>query len=110
MQDQQIVQVTTAVGSAEEAERVAAALVEQRLAACVQVAGPMHSRYWWRGEVETAEEWLCVAKTTGGRYHEVEAAIRAIHTYDVPEILAVPVVAGNPSYLDWIAVEVKKSS
>ena len=81
---------------------MAVALVERRLAACVQVVGPVESRYRWEGRVETATEWLCVAKTTAERYDELEAAIGELHSYDVPEILAVPVVRGSAAYLRWL--------
>ncbi len=82
------------------------ALVERRLAACVQVVGPVESRYRWEGRVETATEWLCVAKTTAERYDELEAVIVELHSYDVPEILAVPVVRGSAAYLRWLGDEV----
>ena len=96
-------QVQTTAGSREEAERIAAALLESRLAACVQVVGPIESRYWWEGRLETATEWLCLAKTTDERLDEVVAAVAAAHSYDTPEVIALPVVAGNPGYLEWIA-------
>jgi periplasmic divalent cation tolerance protein len=95
-------QVLTTVESEEEAERISAALVARRLAACVQVLGPIASRYRWQGEVETAREWLCLAKTEVSRYPELEAAIRELHSYDEPEIVATPIVAGSQGYLDWI--------
>ena len=97
-----VLQVTTTVGSRGEAQALAGVLLEGRLAACVQVVGPVESRYRWEGRLETATEWLLVAKTTAGRYDEVEAAILAAHSYDVPEILAVPVVAGSEAYLRWV--------
>ncbi|MDP8937452.1 MAG: divalent-cation tolerance protein CutA [Actinomycetota bacterium] len=97
--------MTTTAATKEEAEGVARALVDGRLAACVQIVGPMESRYWWDGAVETATEWVCVAKTTADRYDEVEAAIRAVHSYDVPEILAVPVVRGSEAYVRWLGQE-----
>ena len=65
----------------------------------------MESRYRWEGKVEVATEWLCVAKTTAERYDEVEAAITEVHSYDVPEILAVPVVRGSQAYLQWLGRE-----
>ena len=95
-------QIQTSAGSEEEAERIGAVLVERRLAACVQVIGPISSRYRWQGAVERATEWMCVAKTSAARYAEVEAAIRELHSYDEPEIVATPIVAGSPSYLEWI--------
>jgi periplasmic divalent cation tolerance protein len=100
-------QVTTTTGSEEEAERIAEALVERRLAACVQVIGPISSRYRWQGAVETAEEWLCAAKTTVDRYAELEQAIRDLHSYDEPEIVATPIVAGSPGYLEWVSRNVE---
>jgi periplasmic divalent cation tolerance protein len=95
-------QVTTTTASEEEAERIGAALVERRLAACVQVVGPIASHYRWQGAVERSTEWMCVAKTSAERYPELEAAIRELHSYDEPEIIASPIVAGNASYLEWL--------
>lgn len=100
-------QVQTAVGSRADADRIAAALVAGRLAACVQVLAPMTSTYRWQGAVETAEEWLLLVKTTADRYPAVEAAIRSLHPYDEPEIVALPIVAGSTGYLGWIEAEVR---
>lgn len=96
------VQVLTTAGSEEEAARIATALVERRLAACVQVAGPITSCYRWQGEVEEEQEWQCLAKTTRAAYPAVEAAIRELHSYEEPEIIATEIVAGSPGYLAWI--------
>ncbi len=96
-------QVTTTAGSEAEADRISAALVERRLAACVQIVGPIASRYRWQGAVERSTEWLCVAKTTADRYAELEATIRELHSYDEPEILATPIVAGSTGYLEWLS-------
>ncbi len=98
----QYLQVTTTTDSEEEAERIGAALIERRLAACVQVVGPIVSRYRWRGAVERSTEWMCVAKTSTLRYAELEGAIRELHSYEEPEIVATPVVAGSAGYLEWI--------
>ena len=100
-----VLQVTTTAGSPEEARAIAGVLLDGRLAACVQVLGPVESRYRWEGRLETATEWLLVVKTAAARYDEVEAAIRAAHSYDVPEILAVPVVGGSQAYLRWVVEE-----
>ena len=100
------VQVLTTAGSEEEAEAIAAALLEQRLAACVQTAGPIVSRYRWQGRLERSEEWRCLAKTEAGLYEQAEAAIRAVHSYEEPEILAIPVLAGSAGYLAWISESV----
>ena len=80
----------------------ARAVVERRLAACAQVIGPITSTYWWQGQIETAEEWLCVMKSRQDLHEPLEKAIRQVHPYDVPEILAVPVVQGSQDYLEWM--------
>jgi periplasmic divalent cation tolerance protein len=100
------IQVLTTVGSEAEAERIASALLDARLAACVQTVGPITSFYAWEGQRERATEWQCLAKTEAGLYPEVETAIRAAHSYDEPEILAIPVFAGSPGYLTWISENV----
>ena len=84
---------------------LARSLVEARLAACVSVGGPVESLYHWRGKIETAQEVPVGVKTSRGRYAEVEAAIRARHPYELPEIVAVPLSDGLAPYLQWIADE-----
>lgn len=100
-----VIQVMTTVDSEDTAAQIAKTVVERRLAACVQVLGPISSTYWWEGAVETSTEWLCLIKTRQELYLQVESAIREVHPYDVPEILAVPVVAGNPAYVEWLQQE-----
>ena len=95
-------QVTTTVATQADAERIAAALVEERLAACVQVAGPIISTYRWQGAVERVTEWHCHCKTTRARYPALEARLRELHPYETPEIIALAIVAGFPAYLAWI--------
>lgn len=85
--------------------RLATSLVEQRLAACVNVLGECASVYRWNGVVENAVEVPVLIKTRAGRYAEVEAAIRSLHPYELPEIIAVPVVRGFDEYLKWVAGE-----
>ena len=87
------------------AQTLARYLVESRLAACVSIGAPVESLYHWRGQIETAEEVPVAVKTRAERYAAVEAAIREQHPYELPEILAVPVVHGLGPYLDWIAGE-----
>ena len=84
---------------------LARSLVEARLAACVSVGGPVESLYHWRGKIETAQEVQVGVKTSRGRYAEVEAAIRARHPYELPEIVAVSLTEGLAPYLQWIADE-----
>jgi periplasmic divalent cation tolerance protein len=103
------IQVITAIDSEEGAQKIAHALVEQRLAACVHVAGPMTSTYWWQGKMEIEKEWTCAAKTRRELYRDVEKAIREVHPYAEPEIIALPIVAGSQSYLEWIATETARN-
>jgi len=84
------------------AQNLARRLVEERLAACAQVQGPVVSVYRWKGAVESATEWYCHLKTTTARLPALGARLRALHPYELPEIVAVPIVDGDPSYLAWI--------
>jgi periplasmic divalent cation tolerance protein len=93
------IQVMTTTETREDAQGIARELVARGLAGCVQIVGPITSTFQWQGEIETAQEWLCLAKGQQGLYQEIEAAIRELHPYDVPEILALPVVAGGADYL-----------
>lgn len=97
-----ILVVTTTTGSMEEAEAIAAVLLERRLAACIQI-GPIESRYVWKGRIAQTEELMLTVKTRTDRFCAVEAAIREMHSYDVPEILAVEASAGSGDYLKWIS-------
>jgi periplasmic divalent cation tolerance protein len=87
------------------AHALAGALVEERLAACVSILAPCRSVYRWRGKTENAEEVPLLIKTTAARYAALEAAIRARHPYELPEIIAVPVDRGLPEYLAWVDAE-----
>ncbi len=82
---------------------MASAVLDRRLAACVQVVGPVESRFWWEGRLDTATEWLCLVKTTDDRLDQVVSAIRQAHSYDTPEIIALPVVGGSDAYLRWVS-------
>lgn len=104
----EFIQVTTTINTREGAQRIAQTLVGRRLAACVHVAGPIASTYWWQGKMEIEEEWTCVAKTRKDLYGSVEAAIREVHPYDEPEIVALSIIAGSQSYLTWIENETAK--
>jgi periplasmic divalent cation tolerance protein len=89
-------------GSEGEAEELARGLVESRLAACVNVLPGVRSFYRWQGEVEDGAEFLLVIKTTRGLFEEVRLALEAAHSYELPEVLALPVIAGSPNYLAWL--------
>ncbi len=89
------------------AERLAGALIEQRVAACVNIFAPCRSVYRWKGAVQSEEEHPVLIKTSAERYPALEAAIRAAHPYELPEIIAVPVERGLPAYLAWVDAETK---
>lgn len=101
MDDDPIVVFMTAA-SGEEATRLADMLVGAHLAACVQILPEMESVYRWQGKVERQAEVLLIAKTTRGKFDELEREVRALHSYDTPEIVAVPIVAGSAPYLKWL--------
>jgi periplasmic divalent cation tolerance protein len=97
--------VQTTTDALDKAQRLARGAVEARVAACAQVSGPVGSVYRWAGEIETAEEWQVLLKTTEGRYPELENWLLAAHDYDTPEIIATPVVRGSTGYLTWLEQE-----
>ncbi|MGO8959617.1 MAG: divalent-cation tolerance protein CutA [Streptosporangiaceae bacterium] len=104
----QFLQVQTTTDSRAEAVELARAVVEARLAACAQVAGPIASTYWWEDGLERAEEWLLMLKLPADRYDDVVEFLTQRHSYDEPEITATAIVAGSPSYLDWIEEETRQ--
>lgn len=101
------IQVTTSTESEEDAQRLARALVEDRVAACVQTM-PIRSTYWWQGQVQTANEWLLLIKTRASLFEELTRVLKLLHPYHVPEIIATPISDGNPDYLDWLQKEVRE--
>ena len=104
---EEYIQVITAIEKRADAEEIANAMVEKRLAACVQIVGPIVSTYWWKGTIERKEEWLCIIKSKKELYDVLEKAIKEIHPYETPEIFALSVVAGSKEYLKWLSREVK---
>jgi len=101
--------VLTNLPDRESAGRLARALVEGRLAACVNIGATVESIYHWQGQIETAAEIPVAVKTRSLLYSEVEAAIRRFHPYELPEIVAVPLCHGATAYLDWIAAETRRA-
>jgi periplasmic divalent cation tolerance protein len=97
--------VYVTVGSVEEGEKLAAALVEERLAACVNRVGPIRSTYRWEGKLERSEEELLVIKTRKDLFDALKRRVQELHSYSVPEIIALPIVDGNESYLRWLEAE-----
>jgi periplasmic divalent cation tolerance protein len=94
--------VLTTAGSNEEAHKIAVALVDRKLAACVNISGPIESVYRWKGAVENAREWLLIIKTTESAFDRVRDTIRELHSYDLPECILLPIEGGSVEYLDWI--------
>jgi periplasmic divalent cation tolerance protein len=103
-------QVTTTTDSRVEAERLGRIMVSRRLAACAQIVGPVTSTYWWKGAMETTEEWIAVMKTTVEQSAQLIAAIKAEHSYETPDIVAVTIVDGLADYLNWISQETRKEA
>ena len=102
-----VIVVLVTVGSEQEAETIATALLEERLAACVNVTSPVRSLYRWEGRIADDQEWQMVIKTQARLFDALAARVRALHSYDVPEIIALPVLAGTTDYVDWIQNETK---
>lgn len=102
------IEVVTTINSQHCGIQIAEALVKDRLAACVQVADPILSYYRWKGEVENAREWQCIIKTRSTLYPQVEARIRELHPYEVPEILVYSIEGGSEDYLKWIEEQTSK--
>src|SRR5262245_44204283 len=100
MTDSSVIFVTT--GSETEAETIAKALVEERLVACVNILPPVRSIYRWEDKVTDEREWLMVMKTTTERFSAIEKRVQALHSYQVPEVIALPIVAGAEGYLRWL--------
>jgi periplasmic divalent cation tolerance protein len=92
--------------NAEEAGRLADALVEERLAACVQMLPQMESVYRWQGKIERQKEVLLIAKTVASKFAELDKKVRALHSYETPEIVAFPLTAGSEPYLQWLSASV----
>jgi len=108
MSEPSAIVVLMTVGNRDEAARIAGHLVESRLAACVQILPEMESVYWWDGKIESGSEFLLLAKTTQDKFEELEAAVRQLHSYETPEIIALTVTAGSAPYLEWLSKNVSR--
>ena|SRR5918992_5672984 len=97
--------ILVTAGSETEAETIARTLVEERLVACVNIVSPIRSLYRWEGKVADEREWLLIIKTPASHFAAVEARVQALHSYQVPEVIAVPIQAGSGAYLRWIREE-----
>ena len=101
------IQVLTTVEHEADAEKIAKTLVEKRIAACVQIIGPLTSYFQWQGKLDSAQEYLCLIKSRNDLFSELETAIKSMHPYEVPEILATPITKCGKDYLNWLAAELE---
>lgn len=101
--------VTIMAADQKEAEKIGRSLVEKQLAACANIVPGVRSRYWWKGTIETADETLIIAKTTAALFDELAAEVKRLHSYQVPEIVAVPITHSSGEYLRWIEESVRKA-
>ena len=99
--------VFSTCASADEAERIARRLVDERLAACVNVISPVRSFYRWKGAVKDSVEWLLIIKSSRALFESLRAVLESAHSYEVPEVVAIPIVDGSPNYLSWIEQELQ---
>ena len=97
--------ITTA--TVEEAQQISKALLNQRKVACINIVPKVSSHFWWQGELDSAKESLMVAKTKASQLNEIVRLVKELHSYEIPEIIALPIVGGNQDYLEWIDKEVK---
>jgi periplasmic divalent cation tolerance protein len=95
-----IVIVTTAQKT--EAEKITRALLEEKLIACANIIGPVHSLFWWRGKIENAEEHIILMKTQADMFEKIAERVKVLHSYEVPEIIALPITKGFKPYLEWL--------
>ena len=101
------IQITITVGTREEGEQLVRNLVENRLIACGQISGPIRSTYWWKNKIEVAQEWVCLAKSKEEKFKAIAHQVRRLHSYEVPEIIAVPVIAVDENYAHWLEEELR---
>lgn len=101
------IQVLTTMPTKEDAEKTALTILEKRLAACVQIIGPIASMYRWKGNIETAQEWQCLIKSRKDLFGNLVESIKASHPYETPEIIATAISAGSGDYLKWLQDELK---
>jgi periplasmic divalent cation tolerance protein len=105
MTDNIVVFITAA--DAEEAQRIADALLKERKAACINIVPKISSRFWWQGKLDSAEESLLIVKTRASVLDEVVSLVKKHHGYDVPEVIALPIIGGSQDYLEWLGREVR---
>ncbi len=100
--------VLVTASGADEGSRITSLILEKRLAACVNIVPKVSSLFWWQGKIDAADEVLLIIKTRASRVKDIVDAVKSVHSYTVPEVIALPIIAGNEGYLDWVAGEVRE--
>lgn len=107
MEESAYIVLFTTVSNSEEAHKIAKVLLSQRKAACVNIVPVISSLFWWQDKLDSAQESLLIVKTKASLLNQIVTLVRQIHSYEVPEIIALPIIGGNQDYLEWIDKEVK---
>ena len=110
MENRENVVIFITTGTDDEACRIANMLLNQKKGACVNILPKVRSLFWWQDKLDSAQESLLIVKTRASLLSEIVSMVREVHSYDVPEVIALPVIGGNPDYLEWIGKEVKQSA
>jgi len=110
MENRENVVIFITTGTDEEAQEVAKALLNNRLAACVNIVPKINSIFWWNDTLDSAQENLLIVKSRASLLNEIVKLVKEVHSYETPEIVALPIIGGNPDYLDWISKEVKQDT
>jgi periplasmic divalent cation tolerance protein len=103
----EFIMVYVTVANKPEAEKIANELLKEHLIACANIVGPVSSHFHWGGKIDSAEEYLMIMKSRAGLFAELEKCVKALHSYEVPEVVAVPIVEGSKAYFDWMASVLK---
>ncbi|RLB26785.1 MAG: divalent-cation tolerance protein CutA [Deltaproteobacteria bacterium] len=110
MENRENVVIFITTGTDDEARRIANMLLNQKKVACVNILPKVRSLFWWQDKLDSAQESLLIVKTRASLLSEIVSMVREVHSYDVPEVIALPIIGGNPDYLEWIGKEVKQSA
>ena len=108
MENDQKVVIFITTGTHEEANQLAEVLLKQRKAACINILPGVSSRFWWEGQLHSDQESLLIVKAKASLLDEIVGLVKEVHSYDVPEVIALPIIGGNPDYLEWIGKELQE--